>query len=381
MLIWPFFWCANPIFTPMRNSLFLLQVFVLICILSCKDVKTTSVEESLSTNRDSTGLSTTEVSTQRIDDGQFTYRVEATGKLQSLSDYTVVAEAGGLLEYFTLKAGSTVKAGQIIAKFGTEAIQLRMERAKLQVFNAQKEYESQLLGYEKLLQGMSDAEKADIKEKLRISTGLAPALQDIKEAEYEMAKSVIKAPFSGIAANVAVRMGEQVKPGTELCRLYSPGQIVMAAKVLETDLDLIKDNLTATIFPLGATKPVSAKLNSINPLVDENGMVTVHLLLQGGGQRLFVGMNARAEISAPATRALTVPRDALVYRGGKAVVFTYVEGLAKWNYVTTRRDNGREVEITEGLKAGDEVIVSNNIQLAHDAPVKKLQAEGKGGQP
>jgi membrane fusion protein (multidrug efflux system) len=365
----------------MRFLLFLFQASAFIMMLSCEDVQPLADEDNTVNSRDSIGQRATEVSTQRIDDGQFTYRVEATGKLQSLSDYTIVAEAGGLLEYFTLKTGSTVRAGQIIAKFGTETIQLRMERAKLQVFNAQKEYESQLLGYEKLLQGMSDAEKADIKEKLRISTGLAPALQDIKEAEYEMAKSVIKAPFSGIAANVAVRMGEQVKPGTELCRLYSPNQIVMAAKVLETDLDLIQDNLTATIFPLGATKPVSAKLNSINPLVDENGMVTVHLLLQGGGQRLFVGMNARAEISAPATRALTVPRDALVYRGGKAVVFTYVEGLAKWNYVTTRRDNGREVEITEGLKAGDEVIVSNNIQLAHDAPVKKLQAEGKGGQP
>jgi RND family efflux transporter MFP subunit len=365
----------------MRNSLFLLQVFVLMFILSCEDVKTPSEEESLNTNRDSTGLSTTEVGTQRIDEGLFTYRVEATGKLQSLSDYTVVAEAGGMLEFFPVKTGSRLTAGQVIARFSTEAIQLKMERAKLQVFNAQKEYESQLLGYEKLLQGISDAEKADIKEKLRISTGLAPALQDIKEAEFELAKAVIKAPFSGIAANVLVRQGEQVKPGMELCRLYNPAQLVMAAKILETDLGLIQPNIAATIYPLGAEKPVYAKLYSINPLVDENGMVTVHLLLQGGGQRLFVGMNARAEISAPATRALTVPRDALVYRGGRAVVFTYVDGLAKWNYVTTRRDNGSEVEVTEGLKPGDEVIVSNNIQLAHDAPVKKVQATGKGGQP
>lgn len=155
----------------------------------------------------------------------------------------------------------------------------------------------------------------------------------------------------------------------------------MAAKVLETDLGLMQTNITATVLPLGLDRPVSARLHSINPLVDENGMVTVYLLLQGGGGRLFVGMNARAEIAAPAVRALTVPRNALVYRGGKAVVFTYKDGLAKWNNVSIRRDNGRDVEITDGLKAGDEVIVSNNIQLAHDAPVKKLQAEGKGGQP
>jgi hypothetical protein len=106
MLSLPFFYEANPIFTPMRNSLFLLQVFVLMFILSCEDVNPPFEEEKLDTYRDSIGLRITEVSTQRIDDGQFTYRVEATGKLQSMSDYTVVQERGGMMEYYTFKTFS-----------------------------------------------------------------------------------------------------------------------------------------------------------------------------------------------------------------------------------------------------------------------------------
>lgn len=365
----------------MRFYFILIQWFVLIAVQSCNDVKPQRQEELQTSNPDSAALRITDVATQRIDNGLFTYHIEATGKLQSLSDYTVVAEAGGMLEFFPVSTGSRIEAGQVIARFGTEALRLRVERAKLQVFNAQKEYESQLLGYDKLLQGISDTEKANIKEKLRISSGLLPALQDIKEAEHEMTKAVIKAPFSGIAANVLVQKGQQIKPGMELCRLYNPEQLVMAAKILETDLGLIQSDIKVNVHPLGASKPIGAKLHSINPLVDESGMVTVYLKLQGGGQRLFVGMNTRAEISAPATPALTVPRDALVYRGGRAVVFTLVNGLAKWNYVTTRRENGSEVEVIEGLKAGDEVIISNNIQLAHDAPVKKVLAPARGGQP
>ncbi len=52
---------------------------------------------------------------------------------------------------------------------------------------------------------------------------------------------------------------------------------------------------------------------------------------------------------------------------GKSVVFTLEEGLAKWNYVTVGMES--EVEIKDGITVDQMVIVSNNLQLAHDAPI------------
>lgn len=52
------------------------------------------------------------------------------------------------------------------------------------------------------------------------------------------------------------------------------------------------------------------------------------------------------------------------------MIFTAEEGLARWNYINTGRENGREVEILEGLEEGKAVIMTNNLQLAHDALVK-----------
>jgi multidrug resistance efflux pump len=136
--------------------------------------------------------------------------------MESLNDYTVSATTGGMLEKLYVKTGGYVSAGAVLAQFSQTFVQLKIERAKLQVFNAEKEFESQMLGYEKLLHGLSEKEKADIREKMRISSGLAPALQDLKEAEYESTKAIIKAPFGGIVANVVVWQGEMVKPGTEI---------------------------------------------------------------------------------------------------------------------------------------------------------------------
>jgi hypothetical protein len=49
------------------------------------------------------------------------------------------------------------------------------------------------------------------------------------------------------------------------------------------------------------------------------------------------------------------------------------ERLAKWNYVTVGLENDIEVEIKDGIKVDQIVIVSNNLQLAHDAPVQEMQ--------
>jgi hypothetical protein len=51
-------------------------------------------------------------------------------------------------------------------------------------------------------------------------------------------------------------------------------------------------------------------------------------------------------------------------------VFTYLDGKAMWNYVTTGLENMDEYVITEGLTEGQEVIVSGNFNLAHEVPVK-----------
>jgi multidrug efflux pump subunit AcrA (membrane-fusion protein) len=71
----------------------------------------------------------------------------------------------------------------------------------------------------------------------------------------------------------------------------------------------------------------------------------------------------------PAAERIVLPKEAVVIRVGRAVVFTAEDGRAKWNFITTGRDNGKEVEILDGLTEGKEVIITNNLQLAHDAPV------------
>jgi membrane fusion protein, multidrug efflux system len=304
---------------------------------------------------------------------RFEYIIQSNGKVESVKEELVISENGGKLTECYAGTGKIFSAGSPIARFETAAVQHKLERARLSLFNNTREYESQLLGYENLLKDKTSEQAEDIRQKLRISSGLASAEQDIKEANYELTKAVIKAPFTGMLADVKVHAGQQVRPGQELFRIYDPVNLLLSVKVLESDIALLKKGTAALVLPVAdPSGKIEAAVYEMNPYVDDNGMVTVKLRLNTGkGKRvIFPGMNCAAVIKVPFDQTLVVPKDAVVMRDGKAVVFTLENGRTKWNYVVTGRENNTELEIKEGLREGDLVIVTNNIQLSHDAPVK-----------
>ena len=86
-----------------------------------------------------------------------------------------------------------------------------------------------------------------------------------------------------------------------------------------------------------------------------------------------VPMNVRVSVKRSVGEQLVIPKTAVVLRSGKQVVFTLKDGKAMWNYVHTGLENMEEYTITDGLEEGMEVIVTGNVNLAHEAPVKVIK--------
>ena len=116
----------------------------------------------------------------------------------------------------------------------------------------------------------------------------------------------------------------------------------------------------------------NGRITEINPWVDEHGMVQVKAAVEGT-DRLFGGMNVQVSVHRSLGKQLVVPKEAVVLRSGKQVVFTLVDNKANWVYVHTGLENATSYTITDGLKAGDVVITSGNINLAHEAPVRLIE--------
>jgi RND family efflux transporter MFP subunit len=306
----------------------------------------------------------------------FEYLISSNGKIKSQYEHQFISEAGGRIKACYATTGKRVMADETLLQFETAPIQFRLQKATLAQYNATKEYESQLLGYEQLLKDKNPEQTAAIQKKLKISTGLAGAEHEIEEANYELGNATIKAPTNGILANVKVQQHQYATPGSELFLLYDPWHLLLDLKILEADAWLLKPGHTAQVSSIANPgKQYAAAVDAINPYVDENGMVSISLKiitpLQGAtsAPSLFPGMNCMAVIKVPSKKSVVVPREAVVMRSGKAVVFTLENGKAIWNYVTTGGDNGKEIEVITGLEPGKKVITSNNLQLSHEAPV------------
>lgn len=343
---------------------------VLIFLSNCTSPSTQNQEETASANT-SPGATVTKVSVELSSFTNLAYQVRANGRIYPQYSELLLAERSGLLLSCHARNNQAVKKDEIIAVIDVAALDLKREKLLVQQFNAQKEYESQLLGYEGLLKGKSQQEGEEVRKKLRAASGLAGIELEIKELDYEKQQALIRAPVSGVLSDVKVQAGMRIKTGQELFRIYSAQDLYAELKVLESDLGLLRTGQSANVNPLAMPdKNYAANLSEINPSVDANGMVLVRLKIARPAG-LLPGMNVEASINVPQKRAVVVPKLAVVQRGGRPVVFTYENGLAKWNYVTTGLDNGKQIEIVEGVKAGMEVLTSNNLQISHDAPVKK----------
>ncbi len=350
----------------------------LICVshigISChSDLKKTTLPLVLAEKEYS---SSTIVETARAVKRPFLYLLSANGKIRSLSEELINAPANGRVVISNAITGSHFDKGALIAQLETITAELKLERAQLSRFNAEKEYESQLLGYRTLIESKDSSKAAAIKMKLRISSGLSSAEQDIKEANYELSRCYIKAPFPCRLSDVKILGQQDIKEGQELFRIYDYSNLVLEMKILESDISLCRKGMQAAISPIGNPgKKYVACVYDINPYVDDNGMVTIRLKIITGGQELFPGMNCTAEIKIPKESSVVVPREAIVLKNDKPVVFVLNKGLAEWHYVVLGKENSQEVEIVNGLHGGEKVITSNNLQLSHEAPVKEKQTD------
>ena len=354
-----------------KGNLFLVSGLISIVFFSCKEEKAASQDQPLESFRGE--VAATPVRTAKAERKTFDYLINASGKIEAVDQIMVVAERSGYLDELSVKEGDYVEKGKILARMDQTESQIKLEKARIGLKNAKVAYQSEAFNFPTILNDSIDSRKREIEDFLMVKSGQYAAEIELKEAELDLEKTIIKAPTSGRIADLKTKRGSMVNAGDELFEIINTNQLELKVKVLESDINLISLGQKAEIFPVGgAAEGITGTVKSINPKVDENGLVQVGILI-AQAKGLLPGMNARAIIRAPQNNSIVVPKEALVYRSQRPVVFTIEKEESKWNYVKVGKDNGKEVEILDGIEPGMTVITSNNLQLAHQAPVQIIK--------
>ena len=315
---------------------------------------------------------TTEVTVMTLKLTDFNHELISNGKLSSHQYVDLKFQSAEPIASIYVKNGDRVTKGQKLAELSTFRLKNKADQAKSSLENARLELQDVLIGQGYALKDSGNVPAATM-QLARIKSGYDQALAQYQLADFELKNAVLTAPFDGIVANLFAKQYNTASTSETFCSVIDNRGLEADFTVLENELPLIKTGDRVEVSPFATPNiKTEGRISEINPLVDANGMVKVKASVANKGQ-LFEGMNVRISIHRSLGKQLVVPKEAVVLRSGKQVVFTLDNNKAYWNYVHTGMENTDSYTIIDGLKEGDIVITSGNINLAHEAPVSVIE--------
>lgn len=318
-----------------------------------------------------------DVSIMNLKKGRFSHELVSNGKISARGKAELRFETTEIVSKVYVKNGDRVHKGQKIAELDKFKLQNSLKQSEYALERAKLELQDVLIGQGYPVDKFNDVPK-DVMKLAKVKSGYDQSL-----AQYELAvraekNATLISPIDGIVANLFTKPYNMANTSEPFCTIMEAGGLEADFTVLESELSLIKEGDRVVVIPYSdSSVSYEGKVVEVNPLVDTNGMVKVKAMVNGNG-KLFSGMNVRISVRRSLPDQLVIPKTAVVMRSGKQVVFTLEKGKALWNYVQTGLENAdscivsnkADKGVTDGLLEGDVVIVTGNVNLAHEAPVK-----------
>jgi len=360
------------------------------------------------------------VETARVSTGVLRATVNEEGKTRIKHRYVLSAPVAGQLRRIDLKAGAEVEAGQTVvavldpqpptmldararalAEFRRDAAAARLEKDR----TAQTFAASELRRFEKLYANQTVSIQEREAAQSRADSALqqtASAQSALREAEAELAEfslglpsatnafclpRELKAPASGRVLRVFEENARVVSAGTPLLEVGDPSDLEVVIEVLSRDGAAILPGNRVQFEQWGAAdKPeLLGRVRLVEPAaftktsalgVDEQRVNVVADLLTPPEQRPTLGDNFRVEAKIvvwETNAALKVPAGALFRQGDQWSTFVLADGRAQLRPVKIGRSSSAEIQVLDGLKDGEQVILYPGSRVRPGQRVKPIQ--------
>jgi membrane fusion protein, multidrug efflux system len=181
----------------------------------------------------------------------------------------------------------------------------------------------------------------------------------------------IRAPFSGRIENVSVELGSFVSFGTVLSQLIDNSSLKIDVYLSEQEAFKVKTHDEVTITSVVLTMPKSGTVRMISDKADAGGKFLAEIIFPNNDrEKLKAGILVDVHFSADATQTgLSVPVSALLAVAKEPKVYVVNNGHAILSTIKTGIVTADRVEVVEGLRAGDQVIVSGQLNLENGSAI------------
>ncbi len=368
----------------MRTKLHLIVVLILLpsFILSCSKDEVEAGGKGGSGGREAMAFP---VEVRAVESRRVEYTVTAVGSLEAFERVAITARVAGAIERVMLNEGQLVTKGQALAE-------VEPERYRLAVQAAQATMQKALAGKAEAEAGYSRRQAASAKNPGLIrgeeietwrtkvqstAAEVAQAQAALSQARLNLRDAFVRAPVTGIIQTRSVETGQYVPVGTVLGTLMRRDPLLLRFQVPEQDAMPLRPGVVAR-FNVAEDEQqhqarithVAAAANQASRMVD----VTAHVL-NPNRPELRPGAFARVTVPIGATRdAPVIPQTAIRPSEKGFLAYTIVGDVAHQRVLTLgMRTADGQVEVKEGLRAGESLVIRGAEALRDGAKVKVTQ--------
>nr|WP_299341856.1 efflux RND transporter periplasmic adaptor subunit [Allomuricauda sp.] len=315
------------------------------------------------------------VTTLEATSKRFDHYLELQGDVMTKQNVLIYPEMSGTLNRVYVKKGQKVSKGQILASIDDGGLSSQLAQMKTQAALAKTTFERQKRLWEQNI-------GSEI-QYLEAKTSYEAQESAVQQMQSQLAKSTIRAPFSGIIDDVIKDQGTVVAPGagSEVFRIVNLSNMYVEVEVPESHLPNVTPGKDVDIyFPvLGET--VSSKIretgNFINP---GNRSFTIEIPVENKSGTIKPNLTAIAKINDYTSEdAILIPQSVVSENAaGEQFVYLVVdknsdqEATAKRVIIQTGKTQGDYVEVLSGVTNGSDIIVEGARSVRNDQLVKVL---------
>jgi len=306
-----------------------------------------------------------------VEFGEISDYVQHTSTIEAEEAVDVYSRATGLVAEVLVEEGDAVKAGQVLARLVDDELRLMAEEARVNFQKLASKFKRAEGLFERSLMSREDFEQQ------KFTVEEARLRWDRSKLTLDHAS--VRAPVDGVISERTVKLGDRISQSLKLFSLVDLQKLIAQVHVPGRDMRYIKKGQAAQIttdFLPGDS--FVGHVERISPVVDPgSGTFKVTLELNSSASRLRPGMFITAHIvTSTHEKAILVPKKAIVYDDGFPHIFVVNDSTASRVRLDIGFEDSENLEVLEGAKAGDRIVVVGQNGLKDQAKVRVIDGPG-----
>ena len=298
------------------------------------------------------------ITTFKAQAGEFNHVLELQGNVTTKNLMVITPEYNGILTNVYVKEGQKVSKGQTLGKIDDGGLSQQLAQQQIQADLSQTTFERQ--------KRLWDQKIGSEIQFLQAQSTYQAQLETVKQIKQQIAKTIVKAPFSGTIDNVITEQGSVVAAGqTQLMRIVNLEDMYIETEVPERYVNTITEGKNVEVnFPI-LGKTIIAKVRQTSSVINPtNRTFKAEIAIPNKEKTLKPNLTARLKINDYTNENAVLIPQSIISENAEGEQYVYVvkdkndknQATASRVIIKTGRTQGDEIEVLEGIENNAELI-------------------------